>query len=626
MRKKFVYVVFVPFIVLLVVLYVFLDSWVESGLELAGEAAVGARVEIDHLHLTLSPLGMEFARLQVANARDPWKNLFETGKTRFALDLGQLLRGKYVIETMEISDLILGTKRTTDGSLPKKPEPPPREQAAPATEPSLSQEASTLVKEKKKSAPVFDLQKLRKQFNVDSLLNVQNLRSVQHIDSLKTEVQQASREWQAALADVEKSKQRINEVAASLKTINVSQLKSVQSIAAALKTVSDAQKGIAEVSATYNSRKTSVTQTVNGLASSIREIDPLVREDYRNLLDLARLPDVSMKGLAEMLLGQDALNKANDVLHWVDLAHSKIQNSSSTPPEANPPRLKGQNIAFPVEHAAPKFWIKKIHISGGTDKAQEPDYFYATGEILNVSSNQRVTGLPITADLSATEGRGTRATFKATIDRRTDPPVDTYDASLTGVPVAAMQIGRPDFVPATISNASLAVSASATVPGNRFDADARVGFTGLKVSFSKPPRTTVERIVRDVLSGIQGFTMRLRLWKKDGPLDVALETDLDNLLAERTRKVIGDEVNRLRAELKQKLDRKVAEKRQELERLFNQKKGEVDAKIKEYEKVVQDVQNKRKELEDKINAEKKKQEESLKKKGVDALKNIFKKK
>ena len=136
----------------------------------------------------------------------------------------------------------------------------------------------------------------------------------------------------------------------------------------------------------------------------------------------------------------------------------------------------------------------------------------------------------------------------------------------------------------------------------------------------------MERIVRDVLSGIQGFTMRLRLWKKDGPLDVALETDLDNLLAERTRKVIGDEVNRLRAELKQKLDRKVGEKRQELERLFNQKKEEVNGKIKAYENVVQDVQNKRKELEDKINAEKKKQEDALKKKGVDALKNIFKKK
>ena len=34
------------------------------------------------------------------------------------MDPGQLLRGKYIIETMEVDDAIVGTKRSTDGSLP----------------------------------------------------------------------------------------------------------------------------------------------------------------------------------------------------------------------------------------------------------------------------------------------------------------------------------------------------------------------------------------------------------------------------------------------------------------------------------------------------------------------------
>jgi len=110
---------------------------------------------------------------------------------------------------MEVNELILGTKRTTDGALPKKEEPKPAPGEQTSAEPSLTQQADSLVQEKKQAAPVFDLDKLRKQLNVDSLLNVQNLASVRHIDSLKTQITQASQQWQTTLADIEKTKERL---------------------------------------------------------------------------------------------------------------------------------------------------------------------------------------------------------------------------------------------------------------------------------------------------------------------------------------------------------------------------------------------------------------------------------
>ena len=116
MRKNFVLFVLVPVLLLCIVVAIFIDSWVESGLEYASEANVGARVEIDGLHVTLSPLGAEFRRLQVADPQDTWKNLFETGTVRFAMNTGQLLRAKYIIETVEVQNLVFGTKRASDGS------------------------------------------------------------------------------------------------------------------------------------------------------------------------------------------------------------------------------------------------------------------------------------------------------------------------------------------------------------------------------------------------------------------------------------------------------------------------------------------------------------------------------
>ncbi|HLF20295.1 MAG TPA: hypothetical protein VI704_05860, partial [Bacteroidota bacterium] len=200
MRKKFILFILIPFFILSLVVYLFTDRWVESGLEYGGEKMVGAKVEIDDLILTLSPVGIEFSRLQIANPQDGWKNIFETGKVKFALDLGQLLRSKFIIETMEVNDLILGTKRSTDGALPKKQEEAKKTEAAPATATTdtsgppavFSEQAGPVLQAKEEQkTPMFDLDRVRKEIKIDSLLSVQNLRTVQYYDSVKVEVQRA---------------------------------------------------------------------------------------------------------------------------------------------------------------------------------------------------------------------------------------------------------------------------------------------------------------------------------------------------------------------------------------------------------------------------------------------------
>jgi len=629
MRKKFVLIVLVPFLVLAAILYVFLDSWVESGLELAGESLVGAKVEIDNLTLSLMPVGMKFTRLQVADPKDPWTNAFETGPAAFAMDFGQLLRGKFIIETIEVNELILGTKRTTDGSLPRKPDPVQPAAESDAPQPGFAKQAETIAAERTKDVPVFDLAKLRAQLNIDSLLDVRNLRSARHIDSLKQQVQQASQQWQATLADIDQSRERAKQIEGRIRAININELKTLDKIVEAVKNADEARKSITEISQSFNNRKQSLTTEVNRIGGSVRSIDDFVRQDYNRLVQAARLPDVTMQGLAELLLGNDILRKANEYLYWVDLAREKVRNSSPTPDNINPPRLKGQTILFPSERGYPKFWIKKILVSGGTDRERDPNYFYATGEVLNITSNQKVTGVPMTIDLGAQQGRGTAATLSASFDRTKDLPVDAYKASLTGVPVAAMEVGRSDFVPSRISDAMAGFSVQATVPGNQFDADARIAFTSLRMEFDRGPRNTVERLVRGVLESIKAFNVRLRLWKKEGKFDVAFETDLDNLLAERTRRVIGDEVARLRNELRAKLDQKIREKRAEVERLISQKREEVANRLRTYENQIKEhvafVEKKKEELEKKIADEKKKQEDELKKKAGDVLKGILKK-
>lgn len=621
MRRKFVYFALIPTVVLLIVVYLFIDSWVAAGLQSAGEAMTGAKVGIDKLSVTLSPLGLRWGRLEVADPHIPMKNLFETGKVQFALNFGQLLRGKYIIETMEVNDLILGTQRSTSGELPKKPAAKREESPGSGSSSPLTEQASSVVGGTKKFTPNFDLATIKKNLNVDSLLNPKNLQSYRLIDSLNQQLQTASVQWQATLAEIDVSKQKLSTIETNVKSINVNELKTIEQITAALSTVKNTINTVNEVKQTFTQQQKTLTESVNKFATSAKLIDDVAKQDFDRVVTMARLPDVNMKGLAELVLGKEIMARANSYLYWIDFARKNVPAGNKEQKDPQPVRLKGQNLHFPEERTYPKFWIKKILISGGTDKTQKPDYFYAKGQVLNITDSQRLTGQPMTTEIVFSKGPSTLA-LNASFDRRKDESFDTYKAKATGIRVGSMEMGQADFLPSKITNANAEVSVGVTVPGNRFDSDTKIQFSNLAFVFGAEPRNTVERIVRDVLQSVKEFQVNLRMWNPGDKFDVAFATDLDDQITSRTKKVLGDEISRIQNDLRNQLNQRIAEKRKEFESVLNQKQNDATGKLKGYETLVNDkvamAEGKKNEIE-------KKQSDALKKKGQNLLKGLIKK-
>ena len=620
MRKNFILFVLIPAIIIGIVVYLFIDRWVEAGLETAGEAAVGAKVEIDNLKLTLFPLGITFERMQVANPDDPWKNIFETRRVAFTMNPGQLLRGKYIIETMEVRDLILGTKRTTDGSIPGGKA---KRDAAAADSRSFSALAEDVLNRSVEKTPIFDPAMLRNGVNIDSLLKAVDLKTLKHIDTLKARAASATAQWQSTLADVDQTKQRLAIMDSSIRSIHVNELKDAQSILAAIQTVDNTRKGINDIVTTYNTRRDAITGEISQISSAVGQIDDIAKSDYQHVLSLARLPDINAIGIAEALVGKQMVTDIKTYLAYVDMAREKIKNyQDSQPKEEKPPRMKGQNIHFPVDRAYPKFWIKNIAISGGEDAKQNPDFFYATGKVQNISSDQRTTGLPITVELTGARGSGVKAAFSALFDRRKDEPLDEYRASITGVPLAGFAIGSQDFLPATITGAKLGTAVEVRIPGRSFNATTHVGFRSMTIAYAAPVKNVGERLAREVLAGVTGFDVDLRLWNSPEGFKMALATDLDEQFSARVKAVLGAELAKLQNELKAKVNAVIAEKRKEFEKVYNAKKAEAEQKLAQYTAIVNEkiamVDAKKKELEAQL--------EKAKKGAVeDAVRKLFKK-
>jgi uncharacterized protein (TIGR03545 family) len=619
MRKKFISVFLLPLLLVLVLAYFFLDRWVESGLEYAGEDFVGAKVQIDNLAITYSPLGLRFTRLQVADPDDPWKNLFETGRVRFVMDEGQLLRGKYIIDTMEINDIILGTKRTTDGSLPGGR----RRKAGSDSSSSFAVLIQRLLEKTSEKSPLFDPALWQGRINIDSLIRGQNFRTLALIDSLRTGTTEASRGWDSALASFETGKKRLLEVETGIKAINPSELKTADKILAAISTVDNARTTVNDLTTTFTQRRDALGGSIQKLSTAVGSIDASVKGDYQQVLSLARLPDIDAMGLAELLLGKQMLTRAKQYSQYVDMARAEAAKyTASQPTMESPPRMKGQNIHFPVERGYPKYWVKNVKISGGTDRTQDPDFIYLRGVVKNVTSDQRVTGVPMTASFEGTKGTSMTMQVSALIDRRKEVPLDEYRAQATGIPLAAFELGKSDFLPSKISHALLNTDVAVTIPGNRFDATASLGFHQLNLEFAVEPRNLGERLARTVLQGVSAFDAGLRLWNKEEGADVAFTTDLDDQFARGIKGALGAELTRIQNEIKEKVDAKLSEKRKEFEAFYAQKRDQVQKQIDVYQNLIKEktdlLDSKKKELEARLEKEKKGALDNL-------MKGIFKK-
>lgn len=613
MRKNFVLYILIPLLIAGVIVYLFIDRWVESGLESAGEALVGARVEIDNLSVTVAPVGIRWARMQVANPGDPWKNLFETGKIAFAIDLGQLLRNKYLIETMEVNELLLGTKRTTDGSLPEG-----RKRTETQSSSFFTDLARQAVDKAVEQTPVFSLENLRSGINADSLVRSLDLRTLRHIETLKVQIASTSKQWDAIVADVDSSKRRLAEVETKIRAINPAELKTVDKIVGAITTVDNTIIAINDLKKTLDNRKTAVTGEIARLGGSVGQVSDIVRADFDRLLAMARLPNLNTAGIARLLAGQEIYKRAMTYLGYVDFARSNIKKYTPEPAYETPPRFRGQNIHFPVGQHCPKLWIRSVVISGGTGQLRDDDFVRAEGEAHNITNDQTVTGAPMTIDLRGVEGGGRSFTLGALIDRRKDVPFDEYRGSLGGVPLAEFRIGRDDFLPTRIVNARMTSSVVISVPGDRFDARTKIDLSDFKVVFDVASRNLVERLLMDVLREIRGFDVGLRLWNTGGTFDVALTTNLDDQFAQRVKSVLGAEVTKLQNDLRAKLDEVVGRKRKELEQLFAARKADLESRLQSYESILNEklqlLETKKHELTAQLEKEKKGKVEDLLKK------------
>ncbi len=230
MRIKGIIFLLVLAVIIVVLSLLFTDNWLENQMEMIGSKMVGARVEFEGLDFSLFSLKLSWDRLQVTNPDNVWENSLESGFTEFNLAFAPLLKKKFVIENLQMSDVAFNTERATDGSLPDKWKPKKKEKKEP---PKFIKNIELGMKDEMKQMPVLNLDQYTKDINVDSLLAMIDLQTPEKADSLKKLYEQKYAEWDQRIKDLP-DQQDIKALEAQVKSLDINNIKSVQDAEQAL--------------------------------------------------------------------------------------------------------------------------------------------------------------------------------------------------------------------------------------------------------------------------------------------------------------------------------------------------------------------------------------------------------
>jgi len=101
----------------MVIIYVFLDSWIKLGVEKAASDAVGAEVNIGKVQHSFSPFGIELIDIQVTDPQIPSQNKVQLQSVAATVSVAPLFLRKLIIDELSAEGVEFDTLRKSPGKV-----------------------------------------------------------------------------------------------------------------------------------------------------------------------------------------------------------------------------------------------------------------------------------------------------------------------------------------------------------------------------------------------------------------------------------------------------------------------------------------------------------------------------
>lgn len=337
-------------VIILAIMYLLSDNWIESKIESAASYLNGARVEIDDFEYSIFNMNASWDRLQIANPNNTMKNRIETGKCSFDMEFIPALSGKVIIENFTILDVKTNTERETDGKIEKKQ----------IKELGFIGRKIAQLEKEVSSAPAFNIAGYMKKMNTDSIIALLDLKTPEKFENFKTDITNQSKNWEERLTALDFQK-NLTELETDIKAIKTDKIDNLEEAKKSFDQVEKVKKSISGLEKNVKETGQELITSISSIKSDVASVDDWIKDDYKSAMSMAKLPDIDAQNIGKMIFGKQLVDQVNTYLGYAQQARRYSEKLiSDETKDKNPPRLKGQDIYFYNKNARPDF-LDKIH-------------------------------------------------------------------------------------------------------------------------------------------------------------------------------------------------------------------------------------------------------------------------
>jgi uncharacterized protein (TIGR03545 family) len=582
--------------------YLFFDRILENSIEGSLETILGAKVEVDKLHFSITTPSISIKKLQIANPRNTWRNLIETEDIQFKLAWEPLFSGKFVIEKIVLSDLMLNTPRKTDGKLKRPPLPGPFGKAQAELNRAIA------------DIPLFNSDIMQSEIsrNKDKLLAGYKFQTRVDAEAVKSQLAKSSKEWNQDLEKLGQTKLKLQAIEDQLKKLKANQLNTAPDLNNALNTVTTLNQSITEIRTDIDATRNGFQSELDAATLEISRLTMTADQDYHALLKLAKIPDFKNINFTEILLGKSLVGQSAQVIDLVDKIQAFIPPPTDNPSKKKHPR-GGQDIIFPGRRTYPNFLIKYIGISARDNRSPQNGGFYAQGVVTGITSDPPIYGKPLQIDLSGKAPGNLHLTLQGKMDHISERIDDSFSLELGNMTIPDLIIGKQPYLPESISVGNADIRSNLQIKSDEFSLELAIDGKNMAWNFGSNPMAAgttgdlMKDVIQQTLARMDQVTINYRLSGRNRQLTVSISSDLDKLFNQRLSQVIDEKFAKLKQEIKSWVDQQLQEKQRELEKQKNEYQQQLTAKYQELQTLIVRetgaVEAKKKELEQRIKHE-----------------------
>ncbi len=578
------------------------DHYLERALEYQLEQLAEARVEIDNFHFSILGLQCGWDRLQIANKRNPWRNILETDKAELDFETRPLFWRKLIIREMTLTNVRSSSPRATDGTLPYEI----------VDEPGIVDEVFDSVQKQMRELPLFDLSGLGKTLNLDSLVNVKNLASVQSYHKLRAFADSSYTSWKTGF-EPQSYMKRAEEIKAEVTGLNVDQVKGVAALVSTLDKLKGIQTKVTTLKDDVENKKQTLENTIATVQGQALGAQNSLKEDIERAQRLAKLQDIDTRQLSLMLFGAPAVQRVQQVLDYVALGRKYLPMAQAAMTSSKleaPPRFEGQDLHFPFHYRYPRFLAREVKLSGATAGGDTSRGYFLSGEIKNLTNQPTVSGKPTQFKIDFQRIAGNQYTMSGNFDHTTNVPKDSLWISANNFGLGNIKLPSNKHFPHGLAANEGDVTLSGFFVGDALDLRLNLAAAPVSFDFSTTPKDMISNLVQNVLAGFTRLELGVQLQGAASNYAMSIHSNLDNVLADQLKKVVGEKLAEARLQIETRVRAEVDKRRKEAEALIENYKQSLTAEMQKVrglvDQQVEEINKRKAEVEARIEAEKNK--------------------